>query len=151
MKADGKATNSRDPTTLAGTAPRLKTRAGRHRMSRQPKPARERFPRSCARVSIGTADLAPTVYARTGRSNNAPPKPAAPETVAASHPAPSRINQRTVINPLSPGQADHGTDHSSRAASTVSPAEGDRHERRLGLPVKSDFSVNKIVADDMLP
>ena len=81
---------------LAGIEPIVKMKAGRHRMSRHPNPARERFPRSWATLRIGTAAF-PSIAARMGRSSNAPPKPAAPETVAAIQPQNSSTIHLTII------------------------------------------------------
>lgn len=68
---------------LKGIAVARKKSIGFHLSSCLPNQTREALPKICPIVRMGTAALMPTILVRTGSNINAPPKPAAPEIVAA--------------------------------------------------------------------
>jgi len=56
---------------------------GFHLSSCLPNQTLDAFPKICPIVKIGTAAFIPTIPVKIGSKTNAPPKPAAPEMVAA--------------------------------------------------------------------
>lgn len=70
------------PKTLIGRAPAMNIMTGFHCISLNPKKALDRLPINWAIVRTGTAIVVPIVLVKSGKSSNAPPKPAAPDTAA---------------------------------------------------------------------